>query len=217
MNTAEAIRRIELAEEFAFDAQALSVISEVEVCSEEELKQIVFALFSNYWGLPKLQNHEKWADFVLDAVQRRKDSSTFYLHMLECIKEHWKKIDIRLKSKFVFLVEKIAEKITESSDVSIKQFIVKGPAAEYDIPIMRTVINNKKSLSDEDVDYLLSYLISTADTYFTNFFIQHVFPILKTRRISARLAEEAYARGNNENMSPKMRELLFSLYACKKE
>ncbi|KAI5188967.1 hypothetical protein NEMIN01_0231 [Nematocida minor] len=215
MKVDEAVKCIEFSEEFTLDKAALSNIETVEIDSEEELRAISAALFKNFWGLPKMQRQEEWAQFVLDAIETRKDSDAFLQHFLQCIKEKWAHIDIRLKDKFVLLVQRIANKIIQNSEVSIEQFISKGPEAAYDLPLMHAYIDSKTALSNEDCVYLLEYLIAHADTYFTNFFISKILPKFEEAGIPKPLAKRAYAEGNKEEVSPKMRELLYSIYSCR--
>ncbi|KAH9386289.1 uncharacterized protein NEMAJ01_1185 [Nematocida major] len=215
MDIAEAVRRIELAEEFSFDEAALSVVGQAAIATEEDGRRLARALFNNYWGLPKKKNHEQWAEFVMEKIQSRPDREAACMHLLRCIRESWAQIDIRLKEKFVFLLEKIIEEAIKTAENPISQFIVKGPAAEYDLPIMRAVIKSRPVFSPEEAEYLLEYLLKTADTYFTNFFIQNILPQLRKEGVSQKLAEKAYSEGSKRGRSPKMAELLYAIYECR--
>ncbi|EIJ87209.1 hypothetical protein NEPAR06_0219 [Nematocida parisii] len=214
MSVTEAVARIELAEEFEFDPSALSVIESASISSETEFKQVCLALFRNYWGLPKIQKQEKWADFVLTAIEKRADRNEFFARLMECIKQEWRQIDIRLKPKFVNLVIKLIEIQIKHTDAQIDKFITKGPDAEFDWPIMKAVIRSKESLSTAETEYLLDYLTKNANTYFMNFFIKHVLPILKRDGVTKEIADRAYTEGSSKTTSAKMKELFYSIHAC---
>ncbi|KAI5133606.1 hypothetical protein NEAUS05_0540 [Nematocida ausubeli] len=217
MTVTEVVKRIELAEEFEFDEAALSSIEAVALASDEEFVQVTKALFNNYWGLPKFQKQEKWGEFVLSTIEKREDRCTFYAHLMERLRENWAKLDIRLKEKFVVLLRKLIKKRIEHSGAQIETFIAKGPDAEFDWPVMQAVIESKESLSEQETEYLLAYLIKHADTYFTNFFIKHVVPILKRDGVSQEIADRAYSEGSTRRLSPKMKELLYSVHACARD
>lgn len=217
MKVSEVIKSIELAEEFSVCREALSMIEYAEIEDTEEYHAISEALFRNFWGLPKQKNQEEWAQLVLDAIEKRKDSREFLSHLLECIKGNWGKIDIRLKEKFILLVQRIAQRTVRISGAEIERYVTKGPEAAYDLELMRAYIESRAALTGEESSYLLKYLLDHADTYFTNFFINSVLPKFQETGVSQMLREQAYLAGNKQEVSLKMRELLYSIHKCSAE
>lgn len=217
MKASEVVKSIELADEFTVCKETLLKVETAEMEGTEEYNMVASALFRNFWGIPKMQKQDEWIAQVLEIIEKREDSKAFLLHFLEYIKKSWIKIDIRLKSKFSRLVKGIAQKLVQGSGVEIESYITKGPEASYDLELMHAYIQSRSDLTDKEHEYLLEYLLKHADTYFTNFFINNVLPKLQETGISKVLAEKAYAEGNREEVSSKMRELLYSIHQCSAE
>ncbi|KAI5189748.1 hypothetical protein NECID01_0654 [Nematocida sp. AWRm77] len=211
-------KEIESQDEFLFCRETMEKISTVELASIEEEEKLWKALALCYWKLPKQTAQEEWAACVVEKLAERKSGKDLLLHFMEHLKRIWSTVGIRRKKKFVKLLECLIEKVTQLYDTPFAEFIKKGPCADYDLPIMKQVFSSRsaKSLTEKEIEYLLNHLLAHPDTYFRNFFLEHVIPVLKETGISQKLAEAAYSAGSKENTSNLMREVLYEMHECGK-
>lgn len=214
MELADFCRAIESGDEFTFDRRSVEGLELVKLSTKEEEAKLLQTLTLMYWKLPKDRVQAEWRDWVVEKLSARADHQSVLLHFLEHLKGMWDTIGLRRKTKFVLLLERVIEQVARRYPTPFETFIQKGPCAEYDLPIMKQVVLSRQSLTDEEVEYLVSYLLAHADTYFRNFFLKTVLPLLQERQISLGLAERAYAAANKENVSNPMREVLYELYGC---
>jgi len=216
MKVEEACRKIETSDGLKFEAETFEGLEKVSLESKEEKKRLVACLVLFYWKLPKTQAQEDWVRCVVGKMGDREDSQEMLDCMLEHLKEIWLKIDIRRKEKFVVLVEEIVGKIVEKHATPFEKYIRKGPNAQYDVAIMKKVVSSRKTLEEHEVMYLVQYLIRNADTYFRNFFLTSVVPVLEEQGVSREISDIAYVSGKKSTTSAPMRETLYAVQKCYK-
>ncbi|OAG31553.1 hypothetical protein NEDG_00028 [Nematocida displodere] len=210
----EFCKRVEETEEFTINREVLGEIENVEVYSDEEIQKLVDLLISSFWKLPKLQLQEEWIKTVVSQISKRSNGKeVFHLFCLS-LQKVWRSVGIRRIEKFVMLLDAVAESVAEHYETPFDQFIRRGPDAKYDLTLMKRIVYSRKQFTEEEVCYLVQFLIDHPDSYFRNFFARDVLPLLEKQGISASVADLAYATGNKENTSTTMREVLFAIYAA---
>lgn len=214
MRAEELCREISSIEEFTLDRQVLEKIEHLVVEKEEERKLVVDALLRSYWQLPKLERQKEWMACIVEQMEKRKDGVLFSKSIVEGIKGIWMQVGIRRQEKFVILLDCLADWITRKEDPLFAEYFKKGPAASFDIVVMEKALKNKKRIGEEEVSFLLDYLLAHPDTYFRAFFVNHVLPIFEAQRISVSLAKRAYAAGAKPSCSTLMRSALYAVRAC---
>lgn len=217
MQVGKVCEQIQQAEEFVLDRQSLSGVSEAVLGTKEDREMLVSTLLASFWQLPKLTAQEEWAKIVIQQLAKRQDAQEMFALLLEQLRLQWLHIDVRRIEKFVRLLDEIIKYFAATYPTPLEQYLKRGPDAQYDVVVMKGVLESRTGLSDEEKMHLLNYLFKNGDTYFGRFFRRVVLPELQKQGITEEMAKIAYEHGSKKGVPRLLRDLLYDVYAIGKK